>query len=124
MNLYDEQSRALLAAIVASSDDAIITKNLEGIITSWNQGAEKLFGYTPGEAIGQPVTMLIPPERANEEPFILERIGRGERIRHYQTVRRAKNGALLNISLTVSPIVDSEGKIIGASKIARDISPE
>jgi len=124
MNLYDEQSRALLAAIVESSDDAIITKSLEGIITSWNQGAERVFGYTPREAIGQPVTMLIPRDRANEEPLILERIKRGERIRHYETVRRAKNGALLNVSLTVSPIVDAEGKIIGASKIARDISHE
>jgi PAS domain S-box-containing protein len=124
MNPSDEQSRALLAAIVDSSDDAIITKNLEGIITSWNQGAERIFGYTPNEAIGQSITLLIPPNRLDEEPFILERIRRGERIRHYETVRRSKNGALLNISLTVSPIINSEGKIIGASKIARDISHE
>ncbi|EEF57697.1 PAS domain-containing sensor histidine kinase [Pedosphaera parvula] len=124
MRENDEQSRALLAAIVDSSEDAIITKNLDGIITSWNQGAEGIFGYTPQEAIGQPVTMLIPPDRMEEEPVILERIKRGERIKHYQTVRRAKNGALLNISLTVSPLINSEGRIIGASKIARDISHE
>jgi PAS domain S-box-containing protein len=124
MHPSDEQSRALLAAIVESSDDAIITKNLDGIITSWNQGAERIFGYTPQEAIGQSVTILMPPDRVNEEPIILERIRRGERIRHYQTVRQAKNGARLEISLTVSPIINSEGKIIGASKIARDISPE
>jgi PAS domain S-box-containing protein len=124
MRLYDEQSRALLAAIVESSDDAIITKNLDGIITSWNPGAERIFGYTPQEAIGQSVTMLIPAGRADEEPMILDRIRRGERIRHYQTIRRAKNGAFLDISLTVSPIIDSDGKIIGASKIARDISRE
>jgi PAS domain S-box-containing protein len=124
MSPFDEQSRALLAAIVESSDDAIITKNLNGIITSWNQGAERIFGYSPLEAIGQSVTMLMPPERVDEEPLILERIKRGERIRHYETVRRAKNGALVEISLTVSPLVDSEGKIIGASKIARDISRE
>jgi PAS domain S-box-containing protein len=124
MDPYDEQSRALLAAIVDSSDDAIITKNLDGIITSWNQGAEMIFGYAPAEVIGHSVTILIPSDRLNEEPLILERIKRGERIRHYQTVRRAKNGALLDISLTVSPIINSEGKIIGASKIARDISRE
>jgi PAS domain S-box-containing protein len=124
MDPNDEQSRALLAAIVDSSDDAIITKNLDGIIISWNQGAEKIFGYTPREAIGQPVTILIPPNRLDEEPMILERIRRGERIRHYQTVRKAKNGTLLNISLSVSPLINSEGKIIGASKIARDISQE
>ena len=124
MNPHDEQSRALLAAIVDSSDDAIITKNLDGIITSWNQGAQRIFGYTPQEAIGQSITILIPADRINEEPLILDRIKRGERIRHYQTVRQAKNGARLHISLTISPIINSEGKIIGASKIARDISQE
>jgi PAS domain S-box-containing protein len=124
MHPHDEQSRALLAAIVESSDDAIITKNLEGIITSWNQGAQKIFGYTSQEAIGKSITMLIPAERADEEPMILERIRRGERIRHYQTIRQAKNGARLHISLTVSPIINSEGRIIGASKIARDITQE
>jgi PAS domain S-box-containing protein len=124
MSPYDEQPEALLTAIVDSSDDAIITKNLDGIITSWNRGAELIFGYTPMEAIGQPVTMLMPPDRTNEEPLILEQIKKGERIRHYETIRRAKNGGLVNISLTVSPIIDSEGKIVGASKIARDISRE
>lgn len=124
MNSYDEQSRALLAAIVDSSDDAIITKSLAGIITSWNRGAERIFGYTAEEAIGQSVTMLMPPGRENEEPAILERIRRGERIEHYRSVRRAKNGAHLDISLTISPLIDSEGRIIGASKIARDISQE
>ncbi len=124
MNPFEEQSHALLVAIMDSSDDAIIIKNLDGVITSWNRGAEMIFGYTPQEAIGQPVVMLIPPDRTDEEPMILERIKRGERIRHYETIRRAKNGALLNISLTVSPVVDSDGKIIGASKIARDITPQ
>lgn len=124
MNPHDEQSRALLAAIVDSSDDAIITKNLDGIITSWNQGAQRIFGYTPQEAIGRSITILIPPDRLNEEPVILARIRRGERIRHYQTIRQAKNGAQLHISLTVSPIINSDGKIIGASKIARDIGQE
>lgn len=124
MNPYDEQSRALLAAIVESSDDAIITKDLNGIITSWNRGAQRIFGYTAQEAIGQPVTILMPPDRKDEEPAILARIRRGERIEHYRTVRRAKDGRSLDISITVSPIIDSQGRIIGASKIARDISQE
>jgi PAS domain S-box-containing protein len=111
-----------LAAIVESSDDAIISKDLNGIITSWNQGAQRLFGYTEDEIIGQPVTTLMPPDRVNEEPGILERIRSGERIEHYETIRRAKDGRLLNISLTVSPIVDAQGRIVGASKVARDIT--
>jgi len=110
------------AAVVESSDDAIITKDLNGIITSWNGAAERIFGYKPGEAIGKPVTMLIPVEQPNEEPEILERIRRGDRIDHYETVRLRKDGAPLNISLTVSPVRDAAGKIIGASKIARDIT--
>ncbi len=110
------------AAIVESSEDAIISKDLNGVITSWNKSAERLFGYTEQEAIGQPVIMLIPPDRLNEEPTILQRIRRGERIDHYETIRRHKDGKLLDISLTVSPIRDSEGKIVEASKIARDIS--
>ena len=117
-----EEAKARLAAIVESSDDAIISKDLNGVITSWNRGAMRLFGYTAREAIGQPITMLIPPERLNEEPGILERIRRGERIEHYETVRRHKNGALLDISLSVSPIADGHGRIVGASKIARDIT--
>jgi PAS domain S-box-containing protein len=117
-----EKAKARLAAIVQSSADAIISKDLNGIITSWNRGAERLFGYTAEETIGQPIIMLIPPERLNEEPRILELIRRGERIEHYETVRRRKDGALLDISLTVSPIIDAHGHIVGASKIARDIT--
>jgi PAS domain S-box-containing protein len=117
-----EKAKARLAAIVESSDDAIVSKDLNGIINSWNHGAERIFGYTAEEAIAQPVSMLIPPERLDEEPKILERIRRGERIEHYETVRRRKDGTLLDISLSVSPIVDASGQIVGASKIARDIT--
>lgn len=111
-----------LAAIVESSDDAILSKDLNGTITSWNRGAERIFGYTAEEAIGQPVTMLMPPDRVNEEPNILARIRQGERVDHYETVRKRKDGTLLDISLTVSPITDGNGHIIGASKIARDVT--
>lgn len=111
-----------LAAIVESSDDAIIAKDLDGIITAWNGGAERLFGYTAEEAVGKPVSMLIPLDRFNEEPSILERLRRGVRIDHYETVRRHKDGSLIDISLTVSPVTDARGTIIGASKIARDIT--
>ncbi len=117
-----ETSLARVAAIVECSDDAIITKNLDGVIETWNRGAEKLFGYTAEEAVGRPVTMLMPPERVGEEPVILERIRRGEHIDHYESVRRRKDGRLLDVSLTISPIVDKHGQIVGASKIARDIS--
>jgi PAS domain S-box-containing protein len=117
-----EEATARLAAIVEFSDDAIISKDLSGVITTWNKGAERLFGYRGQEAIGQSVTMLIPPERADELPDILERIQKGESIEQYETVRRRKDGTLLDISLTVSPIVDKEGRIIGASKISRDIT--
>ena len=110
------------ASIVECSGDAIISKTLDGVITSWNKGAERIFGYTAKEVIGKPVTILIPPERHDEEPAILARLRRGERIDHYETVRQRKNGSLLNISLTVSPIKNAHGKIIGASKIARDIT--
>ena len=110
------------SAVIDSSHDAIVTKDLNGIITSWNAGAEHVFGYKPEEAIGKPVYILIPPDHADEEPEILGRIRRGERIDHYETIRVRKDGTLLNISLTVSPIKDASGKIIGASKIARDIS--
>jgi PAS domain S-box-containing protein len=111
-----------LAAVVESSDDAIITKDLDGIITSWNKSAERLFGYTAAEAIGEPVVMLIPEGRQDEEPNILARLRRGERIDHYETVRRRKDGSLLDISLTVSPVMNESGRIIGASKVARDIT--
>ena len=111
-----------LAAIVESSDDAVIFKDLNGIIKTWNKGAERIFGYTTEEAIGKPVLILIPDEYQDEEPGILARIRQGERIDHYETVRRHKDGQLVNVSLTVSPVKDDDGEIIGASKIARDIT--
>lgn len=111
-----------LAAIVDSSDDAIVSKNLNGIITSWNPGAQRLFGYTAREVIGRSVTMLMPEERWSEEIGILDRIRRGERVEHFETVRRRKDGSLFEVSLTISPMKDAEGRIVGASKIARDIS--
>lgn len=110
------------AAIVASSDDAIISKDLDGIITSWNRGAERIYGYTAGEAVGQSVTMLIPADHRDEEPMILDRIRRGEAVDHYETVGQRKDGTLLDISLTVSPIRDGQGRVVAASKIARDIT--
>jgi PAS domain S-box-containing protein len=121
-NLTQAEASQWLAAIVESSDDAIISKDLNGIITSWNQAAERLFGYTAEEAIGKPVTLLIPPERHDEESSILASIKRGQRIEHYETIRRRKDGGLLDISLTVSPIRNDAGTIVGASKIARDIT--
>ena len=117
-----ETKLRLLASIVESSDDAIVTKNLDGIITSWNRGAERIFGYLANEAIGRPIMILIPPDRHDEESIIIERIRRGERIDHYETVRQHKDGSKLNISLTVSPLRDAAGNIFGASKIARDIT--
>ena len=111
-----------LASIVDSSDDAIVSKDLNGIIASWNSGAERLFGYAADEIIGKPVAILIPPERNDEEPGILARIQRGERIDHYETVRRRKDGSFVAISLTVSPVRDAKGRITGASKVARDIT--
>ena len=119
---YRTRQNAETAAIVASSDDAIVSKDLKGVITSWNRGAERLFGYTAQEAVGQSITMLIPDDRPEEEPMILGRIRRGETVDHYETVRQRKDGSLLDISLTVSPIKDSQGRIVGASKIARDIT--
>jgi PAS domain S-box-containing protein len=119
--IVDEAAQRF-AAIVESSDDAILAKDLNGTIISWNRGAERLFGYTAAEAIGRHVLMLIPLDRHNEEPDILGRIRRGERIDHYETVRRRKDGSLIEISLSVSPIRNREGKVIGASKIARDIT--
>ncbi|HEY0099883.1 MAG TPA: ATP-binding protein, partial [Pyrinomonadaceae bacterium] len=111
-----------LTAIIESADDAIISKTLDGIITSWNDGARRIFGYMAEEVIGKPVLILIPPEHQDEEPNILARIRRGERIEHYETLRMRKDGTLVDISLTVSPIKGADGRIIGASKIARDIS--
>ena len=109
-------------AIVESSDDAIISKDLNGNITTWNRGAERLFGYAAEQIIGKSVNLLIPPDRQEEEPVIIDRVRRGERIEHYETVRLRKNGSRIDISLTISPIKDAEGRIIGASKIARDIT--
>jgi len=117
-----EQFRLRLSSIVESSEDAIASKDLNGIIATWNRGAERLFGYSADEIIGKPITILIPPERQDEEPLILERIQRGERIDHYETIRRRKDGSLIEISLTVSPVRDADGRIVGASKIARDIT--
>jgi PAS domain S-box-containing protein len=116
-----ELAKYWLSAIIETADDAIISKTLGGIITSWNRGAERIFGYTSDEIIGKPVTLLIPPDHLDEEPEILARIKAGDRIDHYETVRVAKGGRLIDISLTVSPIKDANGVIIGASKIARDI---
>lgn len=120
----NEEKLRHLAAIVQSSDDAIISKTLEGIITSWNEAATRMFGYQREEMIGQPVTKLIPQDRLDEEPVILERLKRGERVEHFETKRITKCKRLIDISLTISPVMNSAGKIIGASKIARDISEQ
>jgi PAS domain S-box-containing protein len=117
-----DDTRQRLAAIVESSDDAILSKDLNGIILSWNSGAERLFGYKAEEMLGKCVTMLIPADHLGEEPKILDRIRRGERVEPYETVRQHKDGSLVDISLTVSPIRNAFGKVVGASKIARDIS--
>ena len=113
-----------LAALIESADDAIISKTLEGIITSWNRGAQRVFGYTAEEVIGKPVTILIPPDHLDEEPAILARLRRGDRIEHYETIRKTKDGRLIDISLTVSPIIGPSGQVVGASKIARDITEQ
>lgn len=120
--LAANEELARLAAIVESSDDAIISKTLEGIVTSWNKGAERIFGYAAEEMISKPVSVLIPTDRFNEEPGIIERLKRGELIEQYETVRRRKDGKQIDVSLTISVIRNSEGRIIGASKIARDIT--
>ena len=117
-----ERDAQRLVSIVESSDDAIVSKDLDGVIKSWNRGAERLFGYSGDEVIGKPVTILIPSERQDEEPGILARVRQGDRIDHYETVRRRKDGSLVDISLSVSPMKDGKGRIIGASKIARDIT--
>jgi PAS domain S-box-containing protein len=117
-----KEVQALLAAVVESSQDAIVSKNLDGIILSWNGGAERLFGYKAEEAIGKHITLIIPPDRYTEETDILRRIRRGERIESYETVRQKKDGSLFDVSLTISPVLDGAGRIIGGSKIARDIT--
>src|SRR5688572_17415627 len=118
----DDAVRARLAAIVDSSDDAIVSKTLDGIITSWNGAAERLFGYSAAEAIGRSIFLIIPDDRRAEESDVLARLRRGEKIDHFETVRQAKDGRRIPISLTVSPIRDPQGTIVGASKVARDVS--
>jgi PAS domain S-box-containing protein len=125
VELRDSQEQlGWLASIVESSDDAVVSKDLDGVITSWNRGAERIFGYMADEAVGQPITMLIPLDRHDEERTILTRIRRGERIDHFETIRQRKHGSLITVSLTVSPVRDAGGKVVGASKIARDITEQ
>jgi len=119
---WAEQATRLLAAIVESSHDAIVSKSLNGVITSWNKGAERLFGYTAEEAVGQNITLIIPPERRDEERTIVEQLTRGERVDNFETVRMRKDGSLLDVSLTISPMKDASGRVVGASKLARDIT--
>jgi PAS domain S-box-containing protein len=122
LRLMADKAIGLLASIVDSSDDAIVSKTLDGVITSWNAGAEQLFGYTAKEAVGQNISMIIPLDRRDEEISILAQLNQGKRIDHFDTIRLRKDGSELEISLTISPVRDASGKIIGASKIARDIS--
>src|ERR1700736_6261759 len=117
-----EQATRLLAAIVESSHDAIVSKSLNGVITSWNKGAERLFGYAAEEAVGQNITLIIPPERRDEERTIVQQLTRGERVDDFETVRMRKDGSLLDVSLTISPMKDASGRVVGASKLARDIT--
>jgi PAS domain S-box-containing protein len=114
--------QARLAAIVESSDDAIISKNLDGVVTSWNKGAERIFGWEAAEVIGKPITIIIPPDRLEEEPKILQRLRAGERMDHFETIRRTKDGTLIEVSVTISPVRDETGRVVGASKIARDVT--
>jgi|KBSMisStaDraftv2_1062788.scaffolds.fasta_scaffold39321_2 PAS domain S-box-containing protein len=118
----EEEVRSQLAAIVESSDDAIVSKKLDGTITSWNGGAERVFGYTSAEAIGKNITLIVPPDHLEEETTILEQLGRGERVEHFETVRRRKDGTMVDVSLTISPLKDGSGRVVGASKVARDIT--
>jgi PAS domain S-box-containing protein len=113
---------ARLAAIVQGSDDAIISETLDGLITSWNPGAERVFGYTADEAIGRPITLIVPPERRDEQTAVLGRIRRGEAVAHFETERLAKDGRRIPVSLTMSPVRDARDRIVGASKILRDVS--
>jgi len=121
-SLTEEGRTSLLASIVDSSDDAIIGKTIEGVITSWNRAAELMYGYTAEEIIGKPVSVLLSPDRPKEMVEILEKIRKGERVEHYETLRQRKDGSVVHISLTVSPIRDSSGSLVGASSIARDIT--
>jgi PAS domain S-box-containing protein len=119
---WSTPASAQLAALASSSDDAIVSKTLDGTITSWNAGATNILGYQADEMIGQPITRIIPPELHQEERQILARLRRGERIQHYETIRLAKDGRRVDISLTVSPLFNQLGKVVGASKVARDIT--
>jgi PAS domain S-box-containing protein len=121
-NEPDALSRAQLAAIVASSDDVIVSKTVDGIVTSWNPAAERTFGWTAAEAVGQPITLIVPDDRRAEEDDVLARIRRGERVDHFETVRRTRDGRLVDMSITVSPVKDADGRIVGASKVGRDIT--
>lgn len=118
----DAEFRALLAAIVESSDDAIVSKTLDGVITSWNPGAERIFGYTAAEAVGRSISLIIPDDRKTEEDEVLARVRRGDRVDHFETIRQTKDGRRIPISLTVSPVRNASGTIVGASKVARDIT--
>ena len=119
-----EQQVRWLSSIVEASDDAIVSKHLDGTITSWNRAAERIFGYPPETAIGQPITLVIPEDRRGEEREILTRLRRGERIDHFETVRETKHGCPIVVSLTISPVTDAKGKIVGAVKIAKDITEQ
>ena len=116
------EAHARLVAIIESSDDAIISKSLEGVVTSWNKGAERIFGWTAEEMIGKPITTIIPVDRLDEEPHILSQIRSGLRVDHFQTIRQTKDGRRINISVTISPVRSESGRIIGVSKVARDIT--
>ena len=117
-----QEARALLAAIIDSSDDAIISKDLNGTVRSWNRSAERIFGYKAEEIIGKPISVLFPPDRLEEETEILSRLQKGERVEHFETVRMRKDGTAVTVAVTISPIHNSEGQVVGASKIARDIT--
>ena len=117
-----EDARELLAAIVASTDDVVLSKTLDGVITSWNPAAERTFGYSAAEAIGQSIKLIIPPDRHAEEDGILSRIRRGKRVDHFETVRVTRDGRRRDFSVTVSPLRDAAGRVVGASKVARDIT--
>lgn len=118
----NESAAGLLAAIIASSDDAIVSKTLEGIVTSWNRAAERIFGYSAEEMVGQPISLLAAPAQADEIPGILARLRRGERVERFETQRRRKDGRIIDVALTVSPVCDEAGRTVGASKIARDVT--
>src|SRR5688572_15819869 len=120
----DDITALRLAAIVESSDDAIISKNLDSIIQTWNRAAERMFGYTAAEAVGRSIRMIIPPDRQSEEDEVLRQMRAGETLDHYETIRMRKDGTFINVSITASPLRGSDGRIVGASKIARDITDQ